>query len=239
MNGTELRIDLARPLPPKGKQALELAWSFPFGANSNRMGVEDIDGSTVYEVAQWYPRMAVYDDVRGWNTEQYLGQGEFYLEYGSFDVSLTVPADMIVAATGTLQNPDEVLTRRSAPGWPRAHQRRDGRHPRQGRDRRSGVAAPTSYPTLTWHFTADSVRDFSWAAARHFVWDAVGVNGGKTLAMSFYPPSAELALEGSHPVRQDGPRVLLEAMGALPVPLRQQRERHRGRDGVSHDRLLP
>ena len=57
-------------------------WSFPFGANSNRMGVEDIDGSTVYEVAQWYPRMAVYDDVRGWNTEPYLGQGEFYLEYG-------------------------------------------------------------------------------------------------------------------------------------------------------------
>ena len=110
VNGTVMRVDLARPLPPKTKQVLELAWSFPFGANSNRMGVEDIDGATIYEVAQWYPRMAVYDDVRGWNTEQYMGQGEFYLEYGSFDVSITVPTDMLVAATGTLRNPDEVLT---------------------------------------------------------------------------------------------------------------------------------
>ena len=193
VNGTVMRIDLTRPLPPKGKQVLELAWSFPFGANGNRMGVEDIDGATVYEVAQWYPRMAVYDDVRGWNTEQYLGQGEFYLEYGSFDVSLTVPADMIVAATGTLQNPDEVLTaaQRSA-ARAGAHQRRDGGHPREGRDRATPPRVRRRRTgTLTWRFTADSVRDFAWAAARHFVWDAVGVNGGKTVAMSFYPPSAD------------------------------------------------
>ena len=105
-----MKVDLARPLPPGGRQVLEIGWSFPFGPNSNRMGIELIDGSYVYEVAQWYPRLAVYDDVRGWNTEQYLGQGEFYLEYGSFDVSLTVPANMLVAATGTLQNPTQVLT---------------------------------------------------------------------------------------------------------------------------------
>jgi hypothetical protein len=192
VNGTELRIDLARPLPPKGKQVLELAWSFPFGANSNRMGVEDIDGATVYEVAQWYPRMAVYDDVRGWNTEQYLGQGEFYLEYGSFDVSLTVPADMLVAATGSLQNPDEVLTAAQRARLARARTS-DVTVVIRGKDEIGDPASrpPTSYPSLTWHFTADSVRDFSWAAARHFVWDAVGVNGGKTLAMSFYPPSAD------------------------------------------------
>src|SRR4029079_1546345 len=73
-------------------------------------GIDDIDGGTTYEVAQWYPRLAVYDDVRGWNTEQYYGQGEFYLEYASFDVSLTVPADLLVAATGTLRNPEAVLT---------------------------------------------------------------------------------------------------------------------------------
>ena len=95
-----MRIDLARPLAPKGKQQFAIAWSFPFPAEANRMGVEDIDGNPVFEVAQWYPRMAVYDDVRGWNTEQYYGRGEFYLEYGSFDVTLTVPADMLVAATG-------------------------------------------------------------------------------------------------------------------------------------------
>ena len=192
VNGTMMRIDLARPLPPKGKQQLELGWSFPFGANSNRMGIEDIDGATIFEVAQWYPRLAVYDDVRGWNTEQYMGQGEFYLEYGSFDVSLTVPSDMIVAATGTLQNPDEVLTAAQRARLARARTSAETVVIR-GKDEIGDPASrpPTQYPNLTWRFTADSVRDFAWAAARHFVWDAVGVNGGKTVAMSFYPPSAE------------------------------------------------
>lgn len=81
-----MKVDLARPLPPRGRQVPDIAWWFPFGSNSHRMGLKLIDGGYVYEVAQWYPRVAVYDDVRGWNTEQYLGQGEFYLEYGSFDV---------------------------------------------------------------------------------------------------------------------------------------------------------
>ena len=92
---------------------------------------------------------------------------------------------------------------------------------------------PTQYPTLTWHFTADSVRDFAWAAARHFVWDAVGVNGGKTLAMSFYPPSAEPLWKEATQYAKTAHRVLLEAVGALSLPLREQRERDRGRDGVS------
>ena len=121
-----------------------------------------------------------------------LGQGEFYLEYGSFDVSLTVPADMIVAATGTLRNPDEVLTAAQRARLARARTS-DATVVIRGKDEIGDPASrpPTAAATLTWRFTADSVRDFAWAAARHFVWDAVGVNGGKTLAMSFYPPSAE------------------------------------------------
>jgi hypothetical protein len=192
VNGTVMKLNLARPLPPGGRQALEIGWSFPFAPNSNRMGIELIDGSYVYEVAQWYPRLAVYDDVRGWNTEQYLGQGEFYLEYGSFDVSLTVPANMLVAATGTLQNPTRVLTAAQRARLARARVS-DSTVVIRGKDE---IADPASRPlspsgTLTWRFTADSVRDFAWAAARHFVWDAARANGGKTLAMSFYPPSAE------------------------------------------------
>ena len=192
VNGTVLKIDLPRPLPPRGKQLLEIGWSFPFGANTNRMGLELVDGSYVYEVAQWYPRLAVYDDIRGWNTEQYYGQGEFYLEYGSFDVSLTVPADMIVAATGVLQNPTEVLTAAQRARLARARTS-DETVSIRGKAEIGDPAArpPTQRPTLTWRFTADSVRDFAWAAARHFIWDAVGVNGGRTLAMSFYPPSAD------------------------------------------------
>jgi hypothetical protein len=156
------------------------------------MGIEEIDGGVTYEVAQWYPRLAVYDDVRGWNTEQYYGQGEFYLEYGSFDVSITLPTDMIVAATGVLQNPADVLT---ATQRSRLAQARTStstvviRGPDEVRDPASRPA--TQYGSLTWRFTADSVRDFAWAASQSFLWDAVGVNGGKTLAMSFYPPSAE------------------------------------------------
>jgi hypothetical protein len=192
VNGTVMKVSLARPLPPRGHQVLEIAWSFPFGPNSNRMGIEMIDGSHVFEVAQWYPRLAVYDDVRGWNTEQYLGQGEFYLEYGSFDVSLTVPANMLVAATGTLQNPSQVLTASQRSRLARARSS-DSTVVIRSKDE---IGDPASRPvsrtgTLTWRFTADSVRDFAWAAARHFVWDAAGANGGKTLAMSFYPPSAE------------------------------------------------
>jgi len=192
VNGTMMRVDLARPLSPGGRQLLELDWSFPFGPISNRMGVEDIDGSTVFEVAQWYPRLAVYDDVRGWNTEQYLGQGEFYLEYGNFDVSLTVPANMLVAATGTLRNAAEVLTATQRARLERARAS-DSTIVIRGKDE---IDQPTSRPqsktgTLTWRFTADSVRDFAWAAASHFVWDAARANGGGALAMSFYPPSAE------------------------------------------------
>ena len=106
--GTTMRVDLPQPLPAGGVLDLEIAWHFPvpdYGAG--RMAR---DGS-LYEIAQWYPRLAVYDDVRGWNHEPYIGAGEFYLEYGDFDVSLTVPASYIVAATGTLRNPGVVLTR--------------------------------------------------------------------------------------------------------------------------------
>ena len=192
VNGTMMKIDLPRPLPPGARQVLEIGWSFPFGPNSNRMGIELIDGSDVYEVAQWYPRLAVYDDVRGWNTDQYLGQGEFYLEYGSFDVSLTVPANMLVAATGTLQNPAQVLTATQRARLARARAS-DTTIVIRGKDE---IRDPASRPvepsgSLTWRFTADSVRDFAWAAARHFVWDAARAGDGKTLAMSFYPPSAE------------------------------------------------
>ncbi len=192
VNETMMRIDLARPLPPKGKVSLDIAWSFPFGTNSNRMGVELVDGDYVFETAQWYPRLAVYDDVRGWNTEQYLGQGEFYLEYGKFDVSLTVPANLLVAATGVLQNPLVVLTATQRARLVQAR-KSDSTITIRGM---AEIDDPASRPgsasgMLTWHFTADSVRDFAWAAARHFIWDAARINGGKTLAMSFYPPSAD------------------------------------------------
>src|SRR5438046_3815490 len=111
VNGTLLRAELARPRAPGRTITLDAAYHFRVPEHgSDRMGRKQYPGGWLYEVAQWYPRMAVYDDVRGWNTEQYLGQGEFYLEYGDFDVAITVPRRYVVAATGTLLNPAEVLT---------------------------------------------------------------------------------------------------------------------------------
>ena len=193
VTGTMMRVDLARPLPPRSKLVFDVAWRFPFLDNvNNRMGILTVDGATIYEVAQWYPRLAVYDDVRGWNTEQYLGTGEFYLEYGSFDVSITVPADMIVGATGTLRNPETVLTAEQRARLARAWTS-DSTVIIRGK---SEVNDPASRPVsstgmLTWRFTADSVRDFAWAAARHFIWDAAWANNGKTLVQSLYTVSAD------------------------------------------------
>src|SRR5713101_2427157 len=189
-NGTLMRIELDRPVAPRGVTSLEIGYSFQVPEHgADRMGREQFPEGWLYEIAQWYPRLAVYDDVRGWNTEQYLGQGEFYLEYGDFDVSITVPRSFVVAATGTLTNAVEVLTA--------------GQRARLSRAVRSDttvaiiakaeVGQPSARPagprsTLTWHFTAKNVRDVAWAAAASFVWDASGYDG--TLIQSFYPPEA-------------------------------------------------
>jgi hypothetical protein len=189
-NGTLLRADLDRPLPPGGSVTMELAFSFQVPEHgSDRMGRERFPEGWLYEIAEWFPRLAVYDDVRGWNTEQYLGQGEFYLEYGDIDFALTVPRNFIVAGSGTLLNPLEVLT---ATERARLAQARVAdstvaivttAEAGQAATRPSGAA-----PTLTWRFSAKNVRDVAWAAAPNFVWDASGWEG--VLMQSFYPPQA-------------------------------------------------
>src|SRR2546427_5359902 len=110
-NGTLMRVELDRALAPRGVTSLEIGYSFQVPEHgADRMGREQFAQGWLYEIAQWYPRFAVYDDVRGWNTEPYLGQGEFYLEYGNIDFAITVPRGFIVAGTGRLTNPLEVLT---------------------------------------------------------------------------------------------------------------------------------
>lgn len=183
---TEMRIELPAPLPPGATFSFEIDWSFAVPENgADRMGR---DGD-LYLLAQWYPRMAVYDDVSGWNTMPYLGQGEFYLEYGDFDVAITVPATHLVGATGALENPAEVLTAAQRSALDRA---------RGGAEVVPVVAAaelsdpasfrPTTTGTLTWRFRAENVRDFVWAAGPRLVWDATGWEG--TLIHALYRPEA-------------------------------------------------
>jgi hypothetical protein len=194
--GTTMRIDLPRPLPSGRSLDLIVNWSFPvpdYGAG--RMGR---DGS-LYEIAQWYPRMVVYDDVRGWNHEPYIGAGEFYLEYGSFDVSLTVPAGFLVAATGTLRNPEVVLSQSQRNRLAIA---RSSTQPVAivTQEEATRPPAPSKASPVTWRFTADSVRDFAFATAPGVRWDASAYKG--VLIETFYRPAAKRWEEANRMARE-------------------------------------
>lgn len=196
IDGTIMRVDLPAALAPGQSVTIDVAWSFPvpeYGAA--RMGR---DGS-LYEIAQWYPRVAVYDDVRGWNHEPYIGAGEFYLEYGRFDVSITLPARFVVAATGGLQNPEQVLT---APQRERLAQALQSVEPVaviSAAEAGKPVTRPQQTATLTWRFVADSVRDFAFAAGPELRWDASAYNG--VLINTLYRTDASMWPEANRMAR--------------------------------------
>ncbi len=183
---TMLRLDLARAMAPGETIELTVAWHFTVPVNgAARMGR---DGH-LYEIAQWYPRLAVYDDVHGWNTLPYIGAGEFYLEYGDIHARITVPAGYVVAGTGRLVNPDAVLTTEQRERYRRAA--RSDEPVAVITTAEAGTArARNSAGTATWEFDARSVRDFAWAAAPNFQWDAVRADTGGTLIQTFYRPGA-------------------------------------------------
>ncbi len=182
---TMMYVELAAPLPPGAVTTLEVAYAFNIPEHgADRMGR---DGG-LYQIAQWYPRLAVYDDAHGWNTDRYLGQGEFYLEYGTIDYQVTVPAGYIVAGTGTLQNPLEVLTPAQRDRLAAAVRSDTTVAIVTAEELASGEARPKREGTLTWHFRADRVRDVAWAASPEYQWDATGWSGVATHA--FYRPSA-------------------------------------------------
>ncbi len=183
--GTMMRVELPRPLAPKGVIDFDVAWHFPVPPyGGGRMGRI---GTRLYEIGQWYPRMVVYDDVHGWNPLPYIGAGEFYLEYGDFDVTLTLPAGFLVAATGAVQNPLAVWTPTQRARLARARRSDDRVQIVTKAEAATHGAGPTP-GTKTWRFAARSVRDFAWAASPDFRWDASSWNG--ILIQTFYRPSA-------------------------------------------------
>ncbi|MGZ3185158.1 MAG: M1 family metallopeptidase, partial [Telluria sp.] len=194
INKTMMRVDLPEPLKPGAQFAFRMAWSFNVpeaAAIGRRMGYEkfdDADKNDIFEIAQFYPRVAAYYDAKGWQNKQYLGDGEFTLEFGDYDVEVTAPADHIVAATGELQNADAVLT---AAQRQRLAQARTSSRPVIIVTQKEAEAAEKSRSTAakTWRFKAHNVRDFAFASSRKFIWDAQGTTSGtnKVLAMSFYP----------------------------------------------------
>src|SRR5204862_6667615 len=151
---------------------------------ADRMGRD----AALDELAQWYPRLNVYAALRGWNTGPYLGQGEFYLEYGDYTLEVTVPSGYIVAATGTLQNPRDVLTPTQMTRLAQAGKSDSPVHIVTQQDLTSGAARPRKTGTMTWRFTAKNVRDVVFAASPDYVWDAS--SDKLILAQGFYRPDA-------------------------------------------------
>ena len=193
INGTMMRVDLPTKLQAKQSVSFNIDWDFNIvdaNATRARSGYEffEKDGNYIYEMAQWFPRMCVYDDVTGWQNKQFIGQGEFALAFGDYNVEITVPNDMVVGATGELQNPNEVL---SATQKQRLKDAENSSTPVVIVTQDDATQAEKGKPTgkKTWKYSAKNVRDFAFAASRKFIWDAMRVNveGTKTWAMSLYP----------------------------------------------------
>ena len=192
INDTRLQIMLPEELKDNGGTIkLKIAYSFispKYG--SDRMGILDTKNGKIFSVAQWYPRMCVYDDVSGWNTLPYTGPGEFYLEYGNFDVKITAPASHIVVCSGELLNPSEVYTAEQQQRWATAAKSDKTLLIRSADEVTNPSSRPTGKTTLTWHFKMTNTRDVSWASSAAFIIDAAIINlpsGKKSVAISAYP----------------------------------------------------
>jgi len=191
---TRMRIRLPRPLAPRGGEArVRIAYSFPITPFRQRTGWYRTKNGPVFAIAQWFPRMAVYDDVVGWNVLPFLGRGQFYLDYGDIDYRVTVPRGYRVVGSGRLENPDEVLTaaeRRRLAEAARSDTTVMIRRPAEIGRTRSERGERDGRGTATWHFSMRSTRDVAWAASPAFVWDAARIrlpDGRTALAESAYP----------------------------------------------------
>ena len=188
---TRMQIRLTQPMAEKvGIAKIKIVYSFKSPANGHdRMGIQETKNGSIFTVAQWFPRMCVYDDIEGWNVLPYLGAGEFYLEYGNFEYSINVPASHIVVGSGELVNPTEVYTADQVKKWALAAQSETTVVIRSAEE----VLNPASRPAkdrLTWKFKCMNARDVAFATSKSFILDASRINlpsGKKSMAVSVYP----------------------------------------------------
>ena len=194
---TMMRVDLPAPLEPGQTFKFDVDWNYKindqkvFGGRSGYEFFEE-DENYIYEMAQWFPRLAAYTDTTGWQHKQFLGRGEFTLEMGDYVVQITVPDDHVVSASGVLLNPDQVLTEKQRERLEKAKTAEEPVFvitPEEAKENEDSEPSGTK----TWIFKADQVRDFAWASSRKFIWDALQHNVGDfpVMAMSFYPNEAE------------------------------------------------
>ena len=193
INRTMMRINLPKPLAPGEVFKFKIKWNYLINNSvddGGRSGFELFkDGTKAYTIAQFFPRLAVYDNVEGWQNMQFWGRSEWALEFGDYDVKITVPADHILDATGTLQNEKDVLTKKQRNRFAKA--RKEFKNPVfivTQKEAEENEKEGTS-KTKTWHFKAEKVRDFAFASSRKYIWDAmaVDINGKTVMAVSLYP----------------------------------------------------
>ena len=189
---TRMQVILPQELKANGA-AIKLKIDFSYTSplyGSDRTGIQDTKNGKIFTIAQWYPRMCVYDDVKGWNTLPYMGAGEFYLEYGDFDVAITAPAKHIVVCSGDLLNPTEVYTTEQLKRWAQAKTSDKTVLIRTADEVTNPISRPNNKSTLTWKFRINNARDVAWASSAAFIVDAAKINlpsGKKSLAVSAYP----------------------------------------------------
>jgi hypothetical protein len=191
---TRMQLFLPKDLPAGGgKIQMRIDFSFvcpDYG--SDRMGIQTTKNGKIFTIAQWYPRMCVYDDVSGWNTIPYTGPGEFYLEYGDFDVKITAPSQLAVVASGELMNAAEIYSAEHLSRWKQAANSDKTVIIRSADE--IGQPIHPSKSQLTWHYKINQSRDFAWAASSAFILDAASIklpSGKKCLAISAYPKESD------------------------------------------------
>ena len=189
---TRMKINLKKPLKPNGEKVqfvIEYSFLSP-DYGSDRMGILNSKNGKVYTIAQWYPRMCVYDDLNGWNNLPYLGQGEFFLDYGSFEVNITAPSDHYVFCSGELQNPKEVYSEKELVRWENAKKSDESVIIRSSDEINTPAFKADTKKTKTWRFKIENSRDVAWASSSAFIIDAAKINlpsGNDCIAISAYP----------------------------------------------------
>ncbi len=200
IDNTVMRIELPQPLAPGQTFDFQIDWSYILIDRINNLtfgrgGYEYFpkDDNYLFTITQWYPRLCVFSDFEGWQSNQFTGTGEFALNFGNFEVKITVPADYVVGATGVLQNSIQTLSAVQLERWNKAQKSKEPIEIVTLEEAKATETGIRNTRTKTWHYKAENVRDFAWTASRKFIWDAMAVDNGegkKVMCMSYYPKEA-------------------------------------------------
>jgi hypothetical protein len=219
---TNAAITLASPVPARGVATLEIEWNhkLPGGSTGSGHRMTQRWGDTLFQPTQWYPRVAVYDDLRGWDNELYLGPSEFYNNFGRFDVSIDVPGGWIVSGTGVLQNPDKVLTQTARDRLARVLES-DSVRDIVGADEIGPGKATAAGDRLVWRFVADTVNDFAWLTAQKLVWQATRATipgKGRVPVYQYFQPGNAAAYRDAAQIARHALEFYSKLWFAYPFP---------------------